>query len=157
MSISSKQVRKLAKQFGLDPADLAATLTEQGITSVEQATAFLQADTGEQAPAEQGGEQAPEQDGASPDHGAQVSAAANEQAILDACRANGVASKGWVRFLTGNGTEDLKSFYPAYSGTAAEAARVVGIWKAGGKGMNVRKLVVRLQNSAAPAAAPAAV
>jgi hypothetical protein len=139
MTISNKQFKTLAREFGLDADAIREQAAEEGITSVADMRAFLQADTGDtgtgddSAPAD-----APADETPAP---ADSAGGTSEQAVAAACKAHGIPRAGWHRFLTGNGPADLPTLLP---GRAFTADQVLGVWKSGGKGMNVRKLVGRL-------------
>jgi hypothetical protein len=133
MKISRKDFVSLAAEFGLDVKAVREMAGEHKLESVEELRAFLTADTGGgESPNEGGveeGEKAPQNEGLTEAH------------VVGLCKGLGIAPKGWFRFLSGSGENDLKCLLP---GKEFAAEKVLGVWKAGGKGMNVRKLVGKL-------------
>lgn len=142
MSISNKSFKKLAAEFGLDLDAVRETAAAEGLTTVDELRAFLVADTGDAAP---DADATAGTDEAAADEPAATGTALTEQAVAAACKAHGIPRAGWHRFLTGSGPADLPSLLPGRTFTADQ---VLGVWKSGGKGMNVRKLVGRLARTA---------
>lgn len=148
MGINSKQIKALAAKFERDVNDLRAIATAASITTASELESHLVSLAAEAA--------------AEPDAGADA-AVDNVQPSMAVASAAATAKgkpgrkpadpppewfvhsglkpaqwKGWRRFLSENGPDDLATLMP---GCTLSPQEVVGIWVSSGKGMNHKRLV----------------